>query len=283
MAAPMTAASGTTRSPGGARPRRPVRLGRLVLWSVNTIVCLFLLAPILVVIVASFSRDAYLAFPPRGLSLRWYREFLASRDFVNSLLLSLRLAAAATAIATVVGLLAALGLTARRFRGAGTARGLLTSPLTVPGIVAGIAMLIYYSRVGLGGSFVSLLAAHVVLVLPFVVIIVSSGLQAFDRSIEEAARSLGAGRVTAFVTVTLPLIKGSVLAAAVFAFITSFDEVVVTLFLAGPRMMTLPVRIFQYIEYNSDPLVAAVSTVLVVFTVAVVLIVDRVVGFSRLF
>ena len=266
-----------------ARPRRPLRIGRLALWGVNAIVCLFLLAPILVVIVASFSRDAYLAFPPRGLSLRWYQEFLASRDFVNSLLLSLRLGAAATAIATVVGLLASLALTARRFRGAGTARGLLTSPLTVPGIVAGIAMLIYYSRVGLGGSFVSLLAAHIVLVLPFVVLIVSSGLQAFDRSIEEAARSLGAGRVTAFMTVTLPLIKGSVLAAAVFAFITSFDEVVVTLFLAGPRMMTLPVRIFQYIEYNSDPLVAAVSTVLVVFTVAVVLVVDRVVGFSRLF
>ena len=114
----------------------------------------------------------------------------------------LRLGAAATAIATVVGLLASLALTARRFRGAGTVRGLLTAPLTVPGIVIGIAMLIYFSRVGLGGSFASLLAAHVVLVLPFVVLIVSSGLQAFDRSIEEAARSLGAGRVTAFVTVT---------------------------------------------------------------------------------
>jgi putative spermidine/putrescine transport system permease protein len=278
--------AGPRRAPargGATRRRRPLRLGRLALWSVNTVVCLFLLAPILVVIVASFSRDAYLAFPPRGLSLRWYQEFAASRDFVNSLFLSLRLGAAATAIATVVGLLAALALTAQGFRGAGTVRGLLTSPLTVPGIVSGIAMLIYFSRVGLGGSFVSLLAAHIVLVLPFVVLIVSSGLQAFDRSIEEAARSLGAGRVTAFVTVTLPLIKGSVLAAAVFAFITSFDEVVVTLFLAGPRMMTLPVRIFQYIEYNSDPLVAAVSTVLVVFTVAVVLVVDRVVGFSRLF
>ena len=263
--------------------RRPPRIGRLVLWSVNALVCLFLLAPILVVIVASFSRDAYLAFPPKGLSLRWYQEFLGSRDFVNSLVLSARLGAAATAIATVVGLLASLALTARRFRGAGTVRGILTAPLTVPGIVIGIAMLIYFSRVGVGGSFASLLAAHVVLVLPFVVLIVSSGLQAFDRSIEEAARSLGAGRVTAFVTVTLPQIKGSVLAAAVFAFITSFDEVVVTLFLAGPRMMTLPVRIFQYIEYNSDPLVAAVSTVLVALTVAVVLVVDRVVGFSRLF
>jgi putative spermidine/putrescine transport system permease protein len=278
-----TVTAGRGPAPAVTRARRPLRIGRLVLWSVNAIVCLFLLAPILVVVVASFSRDAYLAFPPRGLSLRWYQEFLASRDFVNSLVLSVRLGVAATAIATVVGLLASLALTARGFRGAGTVRGLLTAPLTVPGIVIGIAMLIYFSRVGLGGSFVSLLAAHVVLVLPFVVLIVSSGLQAFDRSIEEAARSLGAGRVTAFVTVTLPLIKGSVLAAAVFAFITSFDEVVVTLFLAGPRMMTLPVRIFQYIEYNSDPLVAAVSTVLVVFTVAVVLIVDRVVGFNRLF
>jgi len=103
--------------------RRPLRLGRLVLWSVNALVCLFLLAPILVVIVASFSRDAYLAFPPKGLSLRWYQEFLRSRDFVNSLVLSVRLGAAATAIASVGGLLASLALTARRFRGAGTVRG----------------------------------------------------------------------------------------------------------------------------------------------------------------
>ena len=233
----------------------------------NALVCLFLLAPILVVIVASFSRDAYLAFPPKGLSLRWYQEFLRSRDFVNSLVLSVRLGAAATAIATVVGLLASLALTARRFRGAGTVRGILTAPLTVPGIVIGIAMLIYFSRAGLGGSFASLLAAHVVLVLPFVVLIVSSGLQAFDRSIEEAARSLGAGRVTAFLTVTLPQIKGSVLAAAVFAFITSFDEVVVTLFLAGPAQRTLPLKMFESLRDSIEPSILAMATFLMLVAV----------------
>ena len=247
----------------------------------NGAICLFLLAPILVVVGASFSPSSYLVFPPRELSLRWYESFFNNREFMASLALSVQLGLITTLISTAIGLMASLALATARFRGAETLRVLLVAPLTVPAIVIGIAMLIYFSRTQLGGTFVSLVLAHVVITLPYVVRIVTAGLQSFDRSIEEAALSLGANRFQALTTVTLPLIKGSVLAAAIFAFIISFDEVVVTLFLAGPRLTTLPVRIYNYIEYTSDPLIAAVSTILVIVTALVVLIVDRFVGFTR--
>lgn len=277
------ATQAATRTPSTGPAARGRRVGRLqlVLWLLNGVICLFLLAPIVVVIIASFSAGAYLVFPPRELSLRWYAEFFRSRDFTDALQMSLQLGVLTMVISTTIGLLASLALAAARFRGAELLRALVVAPLTVPGIVVGIAMLIYFNRVQLGGSFISLLLAHVAITLPFVVRIISSGLQSFDRSIEEAAMSLGASRAMAFLTVTLPLIKGSALAAAIFAFIISFDEVVVTLFLAGPRLTTLPVKIYTYIENNSDPLIAAVSTILVVLAALVVLLVDRFVGFTR--
>lgn len=274
--------SGGEASPGARRRRRGRRPGaRAVLWAVNGAICLFLLAPIVVVIVASFSDRPYLVFPPRGFSLRWYGQFFASHEFLDALTLSIQLGLLTTLISSVVGLLAALALVSLRFRGAELLRAVFASPLMVPGIVVGIAMLIYFNRIRLGNTFASLLLAHVALTLPYVIRIVSAGLQSFDQALEEAARGLGASRARALLDVTLPLIKGSLMAAAVFAFIISFDEVVVTLFLAGPRMTTLPVAIYTYIEYTSDPSIAAISTILVVLTVGAVLLIDRTVGFTR--
>jgi putative spermidine/putrescine transport system permease protein len=265
-----------------ARRRRSRRPGsRAALAAANTAICLFLLAPIAVVIVASFSDRPYLVFPPRGVSLRWYRQFFESREFRDALALSLQLGLLTTAISSLLGVLASLALVSLRFRGIEIVRAVFASPLMVPGIVVGIAMLIYFNRIGMGNSFASLLLAHVALTLPYVIRIVSAGLQSFDHSLEEAARGLGASRARALVDVTLPLIKGSLMAAAVFAFIISFDEVVVTLFLAGPKLMTLPVAIYTYIEYTSDPSIAAISTILVVLTVVAVLVIDRTAGFTR--
>jgi putative spermidine/putrescine transport system permease protein len=267
---------------GARRRRRASRLApRAVLWVTNTAICLFLLAPIAVVIVASFSDRQYLVFPPTGLSLRWYAQFFASREFIDALTLSLQLGVLTTVVSTIVGLLAALALVSLRFRGVELVRAVFASPLMVPGIVVGIAMLIYFNRIRLANTFASLVLAHVALTLPYVIRIVSAGLQSFDHSLEEAARSLGASRARALRDVTLPLIKGSLMAAAVFAFIISFDEVVVTLFLAGPRMTTLPVAIYTYIEYTSDPSIAAISSILVVLTVGAVLLIDRTAGFTR--
>lgn len=269
-------------SPGARRRHRSRRIGsRAVLWATNAAICLFLLAPIVVVIIASFSDRPYLVFPPKGFSFRWYSQFFESHEFVDALTLSIQLGLLTTVISSLVGVLASLALVSLRFRGVEIVRAVFAAPLMVPGIVVGIAMLIYFNRIRMGNTFASLLLAHVALTLPYVTRIVSAGLQSFDRSLEEAARGLGASRVRALLDVTLPLIKGSLMAAAVFAFIISFDEVVVTLFLAGPRMTTLPVAIYTYIEYTSDPSIAAISTILVVLTVVAVLVIDRTAGFTR--
>jgi putative spermidine/putrescine transport system permease protein len=155
------------------------------------------------------------------------------------------------------------------------------APIVLPGIVLGIALLIFLNRTPLAQSFGGLFAAHLVVALPYVVRTVAATLEGFDRIVEEAAASLGAPPLAAFWTVTLPLIKPGVIAGATFAFITSFDELVVSLFLTGPRLSTLPVQIYNYIEFASDPTIAAISVLLIVFTTAVVLLVERVVGFTR--
>jgi len=276
----MTAATAVQQRRGA---RLNVRLTTL-LWSVIVgLIVLFLLAPIIVVIIGSFSDQAYLVFPPKGLSVRWYLQVLSSREFMDSAAVSLELGVLAASASTVIGIMAALGTTGQRGRSADVLMAVLSAPLLVPGIVVGIAMLFYFTDIHLGATFTALVLAHTVLTLPYVVRSVAAGLETIDHSAEEAARSLGAGRFRTTITITLPMIKGNVLAGAVFAFIISFDEVVVTLFLASPRVTTLPVRIYNYIAYTSDPSIAAVSTMMIVATTALVLAIDRYVGFVRLF
>jgi putative spermidine/putrescine transport system permease protein len=254
---------------------------RRLLGLVNGLIFLYLLAPILVVLPVSFSDTAFVVFPPRGFSLRWYANFFASRELTEALALSLRLAATVTVAATVVGTLAALALVRYRVPGREALRTFLLAPIVLPGVVLGIAFLVFFSRTPLAQTFWSLCCAHVVVALPYVVRTVSATLQGLDRALEEAAASLGAAPLVAFWTVTLPVIKPGVIAGATFAFITSFDELVVSLFLTGPRLSTLPVQIYNYIEFTSDPTIAAISTLLVVLTVGGVLLVERLVGFTR--
>lgn len=255
--------------------------GRQLLGAVNALIYLYLLAPILIVIPVSFSAAAFVVFPPRGLSLRWYVNFLQSRELTEAFWLSLRLAVTVTLAATVTGTLAALALVRYRLPGRDLVRTALMAPIVLPGVVLGIALLIFLNRTPLAQSFSGLLVAHLVVTLPYVVRTVSATLEGFDRRVEEAAASLGAPPLALFWTVTLPLIKPGVIAGAVFAFITSFDELVVSLFLTGPRLSTLPVQIYNYIEFASDPTIAAISVLLIVLTTGVVLLVERVVGFTR--
>jgi putative spermidine/putrescine transport system permease protein len=257
------------------------RGGSRLLGATNALIYLYLLAPILIVVPVSFSAAAFVVFPPRGLSLRWYANFLTSRELTEALWLSARLAVAVTLAATVAGTLAALALTRYHVPGRESIRTFLMAPIVLPGIVLGIALLIFLNRTPLAQTFGGLFAAHLVVALPYVVRTVAATLEGFDRSVEEAAASLGAPPLAAFWTVTLPLIKPGVIAGATFAFITSFDELVVSLFLTGPRLSTLPVQIYNYIEFASDPTIAAISVLLIVFTTAVVLLVEHVVGFTR--
>jgi putative spermidine/putrescine transport system permease protein len=241
----------------------------VILLAVNALIALYLLAPVLVVVATSVTTTAYPVFPPHGFTLRWYGEFLNNPEFMSGVRLSALLAFAATLIATCLGTAAALGLARGPRRTRSALAALFLSPIVFPAIVLGLALLIFYSRVGFSGSFAGLVAAHVVLVTPFVVRLVAASLAEFDDSVEEAARNLGAGWPRVFFQVTLPIIRPGVVAGAVFAFIISFDELVVTLFLAGPGMQTLPIRIYSFVQYNSTPIISAISTTLIVAWVVV--------------
>jgi putative spermidine/putrescine transport system permease protein len=257
------------------------RGGRRLLGATNVLIYLYLLAPILIVIPVSFSAAAFVVFPPRGLSLRWYANFLQKQGAHRVPRLEPAAGGRVTLAATVAGTLAALALVRYRVPGREVIRTALMAPIVLPGVVLGIALLIFLNRTPLAQSFGGLFAAHLMVARPYVIRTISATLEGLDRRVEEAAASLGAPPVTFFWTVTLPLIKPGVIAGATFAFITSFDELVVSLFLTGPRLSTLPVQIYNYIEFASDPTIAAISVLLIVFTTGVVLLVERTVGFTR--
>lgn len=235
-----------------------------MLIAVNMLILLYLMAPVIVVVATAFTTTAYPVFPPQGFTLQWFQRFLGMPEFTDAIQRSALLASWSTLVATVLGTFSALSLTRYRFRGREAISAFMLSPILFPTIVFGLALLVFYSRVGLSGSFTGLIIAHSILTTPFVIRLVMASLAEFDPAVEEAARNLGAGWWRTFLQVTLPLIRPGVLAGAVFAFIISFDELVVTLFLAGPDMTTLPVRIYTYVEFSSDPTISAISTMLIV-------------------
>jgi putative spermidine/putrescine transport system permease protein len=237
------------------------------LMRVMVVVLLFvMLAPILVVIVLSFSSASYLTFPPPAFGVRWYRAYLGSRDWLTATWLSLIVAAAVVVLSTVLGTLATLGLARlpRAFRMLAT--GLILSPLIMPVIVVAIGLYYAFARYGLVGTPLGLIFAHTCLAVPFVVTSVGANLAGFDRRLEMAALSLGATPFGTFRQVTLPLIMPGILVGALFAFITSFDELVVSLFLSGANAVTLPRRMWEDLRYALDPTIAAVSTLTIVIT-----------------
>jgi len=259
------------------------RRGRLLLGAVNAAIYAFLLAPILVVVVVSFGDAAYLQFPPRRLSLRWYTDLGEYPDFVRSFWLSLGLAAATTAVSGVLGILGALALVRHRFPGRDLLGALVMAPAALPGLVTGIALLQFFSLFRTEPSFWRLLLGHVVVTLPYVVRSVAAVLAGLDRSLEEAARGLGAGPWAVTRLVTLPLIKPGVIAGALFAFILSFDNVVVSIFLTTPRLVPLPTQIYNYVESSARPIIASISTLQIAVIVAMLLLAERLIGFSRLY
>jgi len=234
-----------------------------LLIAVNTAILLYLLAPIVVVVATAFGSSPYPVFPPAELTLKWFERFLSSPDLVHSTELSAALSLVSTFCASAIGTLAALALVRHRFRAKAAISALLLSPILFPGVVLGLALLVAFTRAGLAQTFPGLVAAHTVLIVPFVIRLVMASLVAVDGSIEEAARNLGAGRLRTFFRITIPIIRPGLLAGALFGFIVSFDELVITLFLAGPGLQTLPIRIFSSIEYSSDPTISAISTCLI--------------------
>jgi putative spermidine/putrescine transport system permease protein len=239
------------------------------------LVFFFLIAPILVIIPLSFNVQPYftytremLTLDPNGYSLRWYRDFWNSAAWMNSIRNSVIIGVFATLIATVLGTLAALGLSRKEMPFRGLIMGLLISPMIVPLIISAAGMFFFYSSIGLAGTLPGVIMAHAALGTPFVIITVTATLVGFDHSLTRAAASLGASPTTAFRKITMPLILPGVISGALFAFITSFDEIVIVLFLAGVEQRTIPREMWSGIREQISPTILAVATVLVLFSIA---------------
>lgn len=246
---------------------------------------LVLLVPVAIVVLAGLSSGEYLTFPPQGLSLRWVVAFLTSPVFVPAYLYSLVLALVTSLIATIIGTSASVYLSRAQDRVAGVLRGLLILPMVMPGIVLGLALLIFYTWTGLGlaRSFAGLLFGHVLVSTPFVVATVSASLAGFDRSLEDAARSLGASPWTAFSKVTLRVIAPGITAGALFAALISFGQFDLSLMLSVPDYEPLPLALYTALKYEFEPTSAAAG----IFAIALVLIstlaTARLVNLRRIF
>jgi len=243
----------------------------------------FILAPIVIVCVVAFTPEGYLSLPTRGPSLRWFRAIADYPEFVRAFRDSLWLAALSSTVAVLLSVPAALAIARFRFTGREAVLALFMSPLMIPPVVLGIAFLRFFTVIGLGGTFLGLVLSHIVIVTPFALRLVLAASTGLDRAIEHAAVSLGASPFTMFRRITLPLILPGVVSGWVLAFITSFDEVTMTVFIASPSTTTLPVRMFLYIQDNIDPLVTSVSAALIFLTSVVMIALDRLYGLDRLF
>jgi putative spermidine/putrescine transport system permease protein len=232
-----------------------------------TLVGVFLTLPAFIVIPASFSSVSSLQFPPQGFSLHWYANFFEDDLWIGAAAASLRIAALTTVLAVVLGTLAAFAVVRCRFSGRRVVEVLLISPIVIPIVILAIGIYNLFLRWHLVGSVGGFVLAHTVLAVPFVVLNVGSTLRTFDVRYERAAMSLGAGPVTTFRTVTLPLIMPGVLVGGLLAFLTSFDEIVIAIFLVSPSLQTLPVQMFSSMRLATDPTVSAVSSMLMLLTV----------------
>ena len=241
----------------------------------------FILGPLLVIIGGSVTTTPYVAFPPVGFTWRWYDQLFHRADFLQAFLVSLVLAAFCCLAALAFGTAACIGLHRHDLARAGWFRAFLLSPLVLPTIVTGVALLQFYSLVDLDASLTGLLIGHVLITTPYVVRTVGAGLATMDPALEDAAATLGATPTRTLFRVTLPAIAPAILAATIFVFVTSFDQATVSIFLATPGAMPLPVRIYTYIDLAVDPMIAAVSTLLILFAFGLIAVLQRALGLHK--
>ncbi|NLY64112.1 MAG: ABC transporter permease [Alcaligenaceae bacterium] len=245
------------------------------------LILLFLITPVLVIVPLSFSESTFLVYPVTGFSLRWYENFFSSPAWMLGLKNTLIVAPVATLIAMVLGTLAALGFNRANFVGKAFLMSLLVSPMVVPVVIVGVAAYLFFAPLGLANNIWLLILMHAVLGVPFVVITVLATLEGFDHNLVKAATSLGASPVYAFFKVTLPIIAPGVISGGLFAFGISFDEIVLTLFVAGPDQYTLPRVMFSGIRENLSPTIAAAATLLILFSIIMLLTLEWLRGRSE--
>lgn len=258
-------------------------LHRIFVWLVYG----FVLCPLVFVVWLSFFQNPIMYFPPSGYTFSWYANAWGNAAFVDGFLVSVQVALMAAAGGVVLGVLAALGLVRYQFKGGRPINTLLLSPLLVPGIVAGVAIYLFYLfienwiDIDIVGTYGGLVVAHVCLTIPWTVRLVSASMAGLDPSIEEAARNLGASGPVAFVRVTLPMLRPAIVAACLFSFVVSFENLEFSLSLVGPGRTTLPIAIMQYLEFNLDPTIAAVAAMQILLLGCVMLVTDRYVKLSQ--
>jgi ABC-type spermidine/putrescine transport system permease subunit II len=241
-------------------------MNRFLLATSGILVLAFLCLPALIVIPMSFSSASSLEFPPPGFSLRWYEAFLGDPRWLKALETSVLVAVTSSTIALLLGGLAAYGLVRGTFRGRPMIEGVFIAPLIVPSVIIAVALYIFFARIGLLGSLAGLIIGHTVLGVPYVVLVMSVAIRSFDHRIEQVALSLGASSATMFRRVLLPNLMPSVFAAWIFALIASFDEVIVTHFIAGPYD-TIPKRMFNELVLQVNPTITAIATLLIALSV----------------
>jgi putative spermidine/putrescine transport system permease protein len=258
------------------------RIATAFAWACALFAVFFLLSPLLVIAAASFSPTPVFDLPVGGASLRWYARIGALDGFWPALSLSLQLAVLATGLSLVLGTFAAIGLARGKLPGARAIATTLVSPLMMPGLVLGIALLQYFRAIGFNATWSALLVAHVVVTLPYVARTMIAGMARFDFTLMEAARTLGCTYAQAILRVMIPALAPSFLIAGLFSFLASFDNYPVSIFLTDVRAKTLPIKMLQYIDEAPDPTLAALSTLILIATIVLLLASDRLVGLHRM-
>jgi putative spermidine/putrescine transport system permease protein len=243
--------------------------------------CALLVLPQVVVVITSIDPNPTAIFPPKGISFEWYLNAFTRHAFREAFSISVAVATVAAIVSTAIGTMAAVFVVRRRFPGREMLIASLQLPMMIPEVMLGLGFLILFSRAGMNHSFINIGLAHIVITLPYALRVVMANLQTVSVSIEEAAHVLGAGPVESFVRITLPVIKSGILAALIFSFIVSFDNFTLTAFLVKARG-TLPIEIYSYIRTESDPTIAAISTLLILVSIAGILVIERVLGIDKL-
>lgn len=251
--------------------KSPRNASSIIIWVIAGLIIAFLIFPVIVIIPMAFSSANYLTFPPPGFSTQWWREFFSRPDWTTATINSFKVAILCTIISTILGTAASFTLVRKKFRGKNLVYTVLLSPMIIPSIIWAVSVYFFFAPMHLVGSWVAIALNHVVAAMPFVVIVISGNLKSFDINLEHAAATLGAGKLTTFFRITFPLIKPGLLTAALFSFMTSFDELLIALYLSGQTARTLPRRMWDGLRYEINPTIPVASTFLICLTLLILL------------
>lgn len=263
------------------RKRKQIKWLDGFIWTTGISIYLFLILPVFVIGVSAFSPNEYPEFPPKEFSLRWFQAVIDNPQWMDSLLISVILLVIVTPLTVILGTMSAYALARLQFVGRVAIQSFILSPLMIPQIVLGIALLYLFTTMGINGSITGLVIGHVLISFPYVLRTVGVSVSNLDPRLELASMNLGASPVQTFFKVTLPLIKPGVIAGAVFSAVISFGEISISLFISSPSTVTVPVRTFNYIEQTFDPSVNAISVIFIVVSVLALIIIERTIGLSK--